>query len=137
VLIAAAGNGGPESAPLYPAADPSVIAVTATDVDDHLFKMGNRGPYIALAAPGVDILALAPDEAFDITTGTSIAAAHVSGIVALLLQHDPTLNPADIRDILIRTGRPIEIRGPHAGFDPVVVSAYGALTAPPREQAKQ
>jgi subtilisin family serine protease len=57
VLIAAAGNAGPQSEPLYPAADPNVIAVTATDSADHIFKMANRGRYIAVAAPGVDILA--------------------------------------------------------------------------------
>ena len=37
ILIAAAGNLGPKSPPLYPAADPNVIAVTATDDDDQLF----------------------------------------------------------------------------------------------------
>jgi subtilisin family serine protease len=130
VLIAAAGNAGPSSPPLYPAADPSVIAVTATDDDDHLFKMTNRGPYIAVAAPGVDILALAPDDAVQLTTGTSIAAAHVTGIASLLLQHDPLLKPADIRGILVRTGMPLEILGPHAGFDPGLVNAYRALTSP-------
>ena len=62
VLVAAAGNAGPKSAPLYPAADPDVIAVTATDSNDGLFNMANRGSYIAVAAPGVDILALAPGE---------------------------------------------------------------------------
>src|SRR5262249_48793153 len=55
VLIAAAGNAGPRSPPLYPGADPSVIAVTATDADDKLFSGANRGRYIAVAAPGVDI----------------------------------------------------------------------------------
>lgn len=44
VLIAAAGNAGPNSAPLYPAADPDVIAVTATDSNDGLYNMANRGP---------------------------------------------------------------------------------------------
>ena len=60
VLIAAAGNAGPNSAPLYPAADPDVIAVTATDSNDRLYNMANHGAYIAVAAPGVEILALAP-----------------------------------------------------------------------------
>lgn len=54
VLIAAAGNAGPNSPPLYPAADAHVIAVTATDSNDGLFAMANRGPYIAVAAPGGD-----------------------------------------------------------------------------------
>lgn len=127
VLVAAAGNAGPTSAPLYPAADPSVIAVTATDDHDHLFKMTNWGPYIAVAAPGVDILALEPGDSVGLTTGTSVAAAHVSGAAALLLQHDPSLKPANIRSILVSTGVPIEISGPHAGFDPGLVSAYRAL----------
>src|SRR5207249_9944063 len=56
VLIAAAGNAGPKSPPLYPAADPSVIAVTATDAGDKLFTGANRGKYISVAAPGVEIL---------------------------------------------------------------------------------
>ena len=64
VLIAAAGNGGPQSAPLYPAADPDVIAVTATDSAEHVFALANRGRYIAVAAPGVEILALAPGDAY-------------------------------------------------------------------------
>ena len=61
VLIAAAGNAGPKSPPLYPGADPNVIAVTATDADDKLFVGANRGKYVAVAAPGVDILVPAPD----------------------------------------------------------------------------
>ena len=56
ILIAAAGNAGPKSKPLYPAADRNVIAVTATDADDRLFAEANRGGHIAVAAPGVDIL---------------------------------------------------------------------------------
>jgi subtilisin family serine protease len=100
VLIAAAGNAGPKSPPLYPGADPDVIAVTATDVDDKLFTGANRGKYISVAAPGVDILVPAPEGDYQITTGTSVAAAEVSGIVALLLERNPKLTPADIRRIL-------------------------------------
>ena len=129
VLVAAAGNGGADSAPLYPAADPSVIAVTATDIDDHVFKMANRGTYIAVAAPGVDILALAPGDAYQLTTGTSVAAAHVSGVAALLLQHDPSLKPADIRGILMTTAKPLA-SGRTADFGAGVVNAYRAVTSP-------
>ena len=45
VLIAAAGNAGPKSAPFYPAADPNVIAVTATDQNDKLFRGQSRAAY--------------------------------------------------------------------------------------------
>ncbi len=100
VLIAAAGNGGPKSPPLYPGADPDVIAVTATDVNDKVFSGANRGRYIAVAAPGVDIVVPAPENTYQLTTGTSVAAAEVSGIVALLLERNPNLTPDDIRRIL-------------------------------------
>ena len=100
VLIAAAGNAGPKSPPLYPGADANVIAVTATDVDDKLFAGANRGKYVSVSAPGVDILVPAPENAYQLTTGTSVAAAEVSGIVALLIERNPKLTPADIRRIL-------------------------------------
>ena len=85
VLVAAAGNAGPRSPPLYPAADSHVIAVTATDAEDHLFAQANRGNYIALAAPGVDVLVPAADSRIQLTSGTSVAAAQISGVAALLL----------------------------------------------------
>jgi subtilisin family serine protease len=106
VLIAAAGNAGPKSPPLFPGAFvPYVIAVTATDADDKLFSGANRGKYVSVAAPGVDILVPAPENAYQITTGTSVAAAEVSGIVALLLERNPKLTPADVRRILTQSAR--------------------------------
>ncbi|MGA8969193.1 MAG: S8 family serine peptidase [Pseudolabrys sp.] len=59
VLIAAVGNAGPRSPPLYPAADPGVIGVTATDAEDKLMPQANQGPQVTVAAPGVEILAVA------------------------------------------------------------------------------
>jgi subtilisin family serine protease len=127
VLVAAAGNAGPKSDPLYPAADPNVIAVTATDSDDRLFPMANRGRHIAVAAPGVDIFALAPGDEYVFTTGTSIAAAHVSGIVALLLEHKPSLKPGDIRAVLTATAQPLGPPRPDSDFGAGLVNAYRAV----------
>ena len=90
--MAAAGNAGPKSPPLFPAADPNVIAVTATDVDDKLYQSANRGKHIAVAAPGVDLLLPAPAAGYQMTSGTSFAAAEVSGIVALMLERKPDLS---------------------------------------------
>jgi hypothetical protein len=103
ILIAAAGNAGPKSPPLYPAADPNVIAVTATDVNDKVMPQANQGSYIAVAAPGVDILEPAPNAGYQLTTGTSVAAAHVSGLVALLLDREPKLDAAAVLDLLTST----------------------------------
>jgi hypothetical protein len=100
ILVAAAGNGGPDAAPAYPAAYRDVIAVTATDTQDRLYGKANRGPYIDVAAPGVDIFVVAPAKAYRHSSGTSLAAAHVSGIVALLLERDASLDGAAVADIL-------------------------------------
>ncbi len=105
VLIAASGNLGPKSPPLYPAADPHVIAVTATDEHDKSFAQAVRGPHVAVSAPGVDVMVPAPDDAYQLTTGTSVAAAHVSGVAALLLERHPTANAATILEVLTSTAK--------------------------------
>jgi hypothetical protein len=129
ILIAAAGNAGPKSPPLFPAADPNVIAVTATDSSDRVFKMANRGPHIEVAAPGVDILAPAPQAGYQMSTGTSIATAHVSGVVALMLEKDPTLKPADVRQILQSTARDLGPKGKDPNFGWGLVDPHKALQA--------
>jgi hypothetical protein len=103
VLIAAVGNAGPTSPPLYPGAYAQVIGVTATDAHDRLLAVANRGPQVAVSAPGVDILLPAPGGGLQVTSGTSAASAHVSGVVALLLARNPRLKPADIRRLLTVT----------------------------------
>ncbi len=136
ILIAAAGNLGPKSPPLYPAADPNVIAVTATDAKDQLLPQANQGSYLSVAAPGVDILEPAPNGGYQVTTGTSVAAAHVSGIVALLLEHDPTLNAAAVRDILTSSAKHHAPKGRDDQFGWGVVDPYRALTAPDAKVAR-
>lgn len=132
VLIAAAGNAGPNSPPLYPAADANVIAVTATDTEDALFPRANRGNYIAVAAPGVDVLVPAPDAAYQFTTGTSVAAAEVSGVAALLIERNPALTPANVRDILMRTARDLGPKGRDKDFGAGLVNALDAVTSASR-----
>jgi hypothetical protein len=129
VLVAAAGNAGPRSAPLYPGADPNVIAVTATDVDDALFQGANRGTYIAVAAPGVDVLVPGIRGTYQFTTGTSVASAQVSGVAALLIERNPSLTPADIRRILTRTAKAIGPKGHERDFGAGLVNAYQAVAS--------
>src|SRR5205823_3357300 len=102
VVVAAAGNGGPAAPPVYPGAYPGVIAVTAVDEADHPYEYANRGSYIAVAAPGVDILAPVERGGYAYVSGTSFAAAYVSGIAALLLERDPTLDPQTVADLIAR-----------------------------------
>ena len=129
VLVAAAGNAGPDSPPLYPAADPNVIAVSATDVDDHLLDVANRGRQVALAAPGVDVLLPAPGARYQIATGTSFAAAHVAGIAALLIARNPQLVPEQVRSILTATARDLGPKGRDDLFGAGLADAYKAVAA--------
>jgi hypothetical protein len=129
VLVAAVGNFGPTSPPQYPAADPNVIAVTATDAEDNLFVASNRGGHVAIAAPGVDILLPAPEANYQMTSGTSFAAAHVSGIVALMLQRQPTLSPDAVRQILVATAKDLGPPGKDAQFGAGLADAYQAVLA--------
>jgi Subtilase family/Fervidolysin N-terminal prodomain len=127
VLVAAAGNAGPISAPLFPAADPNVIAVTATNAHDKLLPGANRGHHIAVAAPGVDILGPAPGESYQLSTGTSVAAAHVSGVVALLLARKPDLTPEAVRRILLSSATDLGPKGRDDQFGAGLTDAYRAV----------
>ena len=129
VLVAAAGNAGAKSPPLYPAADRNVIAVSATDADDKLFEQSNRGPYIAVAAPGAQILVAAPGSSYEVSSGTSYSAAEVSGIVALMLQRKSDLTPDNVRNILQATAKDLGPKGPDAMFGAGLADAFGAVTA--------
>lgn len=129
VLVAAAGNAGPKSPPLYPAADPNVIAVTATDTEDKLFEQSNRGRYIAVAAPGTQILVAIPAGGYEVSSGTSYSAAEVSGIVALMLQRNGKLSPDKVRAILLATAKDLGPKGRDALFGAGLADAYGAVTA--------
>ena len=137
VLVAAVGNAGPNSAPLYPAADPRVIAVTATDATDKLFAAAVRGSHVAVAAPGVDIALLAPEGGFQFSSGTSFAAAHVTAVIALMLERNPRLKPAAVRQLLLATARPLSIKGRDELFGAGLVDAFQALSAIQRTRSIQ
>jgi subtilisin family serine protease len=100
ILVAAAGNAGAKSPPLYPGADENALAVTATDSRDRVFKLANRGKYIAVAAPGVDVIVLAPGNSTAMSSGTSVAAAHISGLAALAMERAIKIDAVAFRRIL-------------------------------------
>jgi subtilisin family serine protease len=103
VLVAAAGNAGPDSPPLYPAAYPEVIAVTATNGRREIYSAANRGKHVSVSARGVDVLVAHAGNGYGTESGTSFAAAWVSGIVACLLERRPKAGPDEIRAALQKT----------------------------------
>src|SRR5207302_5331970 len=128
VMVAAAGNAGAKSPPLYPAANANVIAVSATDAQDKLFAASNRGSYIALAAPGVDIFLPAPDQKYQVTSGTSFSAAYISGIAALMLERNPALKRDELRATLM-TARDLGSPGRDDLYGACEADAFGAVQA--------
>ncbi len=108
LVVAAAGNEGTRE-PRYPAAYPSVIGVSAIDRLRRPFERGNRGPSAELDAPGVEILSTYPGETFAFVDGTSLAAAHVSGSLALLLASG--VEPLAARGALFGAALP-QVEGP-------------------------
>jgi TolA-binding protein len=127
IIVAAAGNNGADAPEAYPAAFAGVIAVTATDAGDALYDAANHGAYITIAAPGVDVIAPAFNAAYAIHTGTSFAAAHVSGVIALMLERQPTLTAPQIRAALQAKAKDLGPPGTDDQFGAGRVSALAVL----------
>jgi subtilisin family serine protease len=139
VFFAAAGNGGPKSVPLYPGADENVIAVTAVDKADVVFARANRGRHIAVAAPGVDVVVLAPGNAADLSTGTSIATAHLSGLAALAIGKVGKIDEKQFRALLKTSAK--KLKSPReavgAGLADAVKLLEDATALSPAKSAQQ
>lgn len=129
VMVAAAGNAGPKSPPLFPGSDKNVIAVSATDANDQIFSASNRGKQVAIAAPGVDVLVPAPDGKYQVTSGTSFAAAYVSGLAALMIDRKNDITPAEVRSLLASTARDLGPRGRDDDYGAGLADAFSAVTA--------
>lgn len=108
VIVVAAGNEA-TSQPNYPAATEPAIAVAATNPRDEKPGFSNYGPWIALSAPGSSILSTHWDgsASYRWMSGTSMAAPHVTGVIALLLSIRPSLTIAEVGEILRSTADPL------------------------------
>ena len=122
-VIAAGGNGGHTGSTIYPAQIPGVLATTAVGADNKLFDMADKGMYIDYAAPGVNILTIAPGGKYKIVTGTSVASAHLSGIAALLRSKGRT----DIDELFSKTATDLGKPGRDQEFGKGLVSARNTL----------
>src|SRR5215211_3811080 len=103
VVVAAMGSGNdPDDGPIYPAANPNVIAVGATNMEDRPASGSNRGEHIWVSAPGESILTVIGDDPFDYKylSGSSFAAAMVTAAVWLARRKKPSLTPGDVRELL-------------------------------------
>ncbi|RFU37003.1 hypothetical protein DZF91_35135 [Actinomadura logoneensis] len=126
VLIASAGNDGAgANRKNFPAAYPGVIAVGALDRDMRQWKDSNRRSYVAVCAPGVDIVSADADNGYVVGTGTSPSSAIVAGVVALLRSRYPSLSPEQVRQALVEGSSETV----PSGNCPGVLDAARAMTA--------
>jgi subtilisin family serine protease len=113
--------------PGFPASLDTVIAIHASDPHGQVRNLVKRLPTPGLAAPGVEILSTAPSHTYAFLSGSSLAAAHVTGMVALLLEHAAHLSPAHVHALLRATARPVSSAGPAGHSVLGVVDACAAL----------
>jgi hypothetical protein len=116
VMVAAAGNDGPDAPPAYPAALPGVVAVTAVDHHRTVYDHANRGDYIGIAAPGVRVPVTAADGTPRLVTGTSFAVPFVVAALAA----DPQRPAGGDAALLRLAAQALDLGAP--GPDPI----YGA-----------
>src|SRR5215471_2066645 len=115
-------------APGFPASLEGVLAVRASDPAGQVHGELYGLPCPALAAPGIDILTTVPTDSYDFLSGSSLAAAHVTGVIALLLEYDPRLTPAQVQAVLRTTAHPVTAPGGASQGPLGVVDVCTALT---------
>ena len=108
VLVGAAGNSAAVGS-YYPAALSPVISVAGLGQEKQLYDGSNFGATIAIAAPGEEIFSTALNGDYRRRSGTSMAAAHVSGVAALVLSANPNATHLEVRDKLVTTAKPLFI----------------------------
>jgi subtilisin family serine protease len=127
--VAAAGNNGYGDAVSAPGCVSSAITVGATSDDDQLSTFTNRGPLLDLLAPGTGIISSVPGDGYASKNGTSMAAPHVAGALAVLRQAFPNDSVANSESRLETSGQTVAYTGAETPrLD--VAQALGATVQP-------
>ena len=132
LLVAASGNEA-STEPHYPAAYDNVMAVNATNDQDHLAHWSNRGSWTDLCAPGAEpgIMSTVIN-GYEAWTGTSMASPNAAGVAALVWSVFPQLTNGELRSLLQATAQNITAQNP--GVDPADlgsgrVDAFAAVSS--------
>jgi thermitase len=128
VIFAAAGNSA-NSTPNYPAADPNVVAVSATDVNGTFASFSSYGSWIDLSAPGNNILTTMTGGGYGYWYGTSFAAPITAGVAALVLAQKPGLSNSALVTLLEQNADDLGTPGWDQYFGYGQVNAYKAVLA--------
>ncbi|MEV6040887.1 S8 family serine peptidase [Nonomuraea sp. NPDC052116] len=135
--VVAAGNNGYTDAVSAPACVSSAIAVGSTTDRDEVSSFSNRGPLLDVFAPGSDIVSSVPGGRWQSKSGTSMAAPHVAGALAVLRQARPDATPSEIEAALEDTGKPIVYGGDTTPRIQLDEAALGSAARPGPHQLFQ
>jgi len=131
-IIAAAGNTG--GAVGYPGAYPEVIAVGASDAQDHVAAFSSRGAQVAFIAPGVDVLSAKMGGGYTTMSGTSMATPHIAGLAAIAYSLGAR-DPQSLRAALTRAAKPLDGLTPDLeGSGLVLAGNLGPSSSPLNDQ---
>jgi thermitase len=114
VVVGAAGNDG-DNKPDFPAAQPSVLSVAALDDNGALARFSNWGHWVAVAAPGDDLVGPMPGGGYATWSGTSMATPLVSGQVAILRSANPSVQANKVIEAVEQTATKLSKNGVHFG----------------------
>ena len=128
IIVAAVGNDGPAAPPLFPAAWPGVIGVTAVDARRRVLVEAGRGVQVRFAAPGAQMVAARLPSGYALVRGTSFAAPIVAGLLSLKLQAIDKVR-ADAA-VAALAGEAVDLGAP----GPDVVYGYGLVGESLRRQ---
>ncbi|MBI4051578.1 MAG: S8 family peptidase [Elusimicrobia bacterium] len=103
-IVASAGNSG--SSVGFPAAYEQTLAISASNSKDEIATFSSRGPEVDFIAPGVKVLSTTGG-AYASWSGTSMSAPHMTGLVALKLAQNGSLDPKGVRQALEAAAEPL------------------------------
>lgn len=130
VLVAAVGNNGAGAEPSYPAAYPGVLGVTAVDRQLNVYRRATRGPYVAFAAPGVELRMAQSKGGSAVRSGTSYAVPFVSAAMAMMLASNVEINVEELKKHLQDTTRDLGEPGKDTTFGYGLVQMANLCSAP-------
>ncbi|WP_234441259.1 proprotein convertase P-domain-containing protein [Streptomyces scabiei] len=105
--VVAAGNNGFSNRVNSPACVSSAITVGSSDYNDAPSDFSNRGALLDMYAPGHEVVSSVRGDGYAAKSGTSMAAPHVAGALAVLRQAFPTKPVTDLEELLKSSGTPI------------------------------
>ncbi|MEY4068921.1 MAG: hypothetical protein RLZZ332_1257, partial [Actinomycetota bacterium] len=135
VMVVAAGNNNLSAASYSPASEPLAITVGATSSNDARASFSNYGSILDVFAPGVSVLSAyhSSSSATRMLSGTSMAAPHVAGAVALLLEENPSNTPAQIASTLSSYATPDVVTSAGSGSPNLLLYTRARWTPPTPE----